>query len=478
MTDAALEALRAAVDAAGWIDDPTDMAPYLMEQRGRFSGGALAVVRPSTAEQVAAVVTAARQAGVQIVPQGGNTGLVGASMSYPGERAVVLSLQRMNRIRELDVLDYSATVEAGCILANVQKAAEDADRLFPLSLGSEGSCTIGGLLSTNAGGTMTIRYGNMRELILGIEAVLPDGRIWNGLRRLHKNNTGYDLKHLFIGGEGTLGIVTAAVLKLFPRPRQIETAFIAVPDPKAAIELLARLRAATGDQLSGFELIPRMLMDFALKHIEKVADPLGQAHPWYILAEASTGTEGDMLRGAIEQALGAAMEDGLVLDATLAASETQRGAFWFIREAIVQSQKFEGGSIKHDISVPVSRVADFIARASDAVKSAMPGIRPVPFGHVGDGNIHFNLTQPVGADQKAYMAEWERMNHVVHAVALDLGGSISAEHGIGRFKRDEMRQVKSPPELDMMLAIKAALDPEGLMNPHALLPGPNGDDPK
>jgi len=478
MTDAALEPLRAAVDAPGWIDDPQDMAPYLMEQRGRFSGGALAVVRPSSTEQVAAVVTAARAAGVQIVPQGGNTGLVGASMSYPGERAVVLSLQRMNRIRELDVLDYSATVEAGCILANVQKAAEEANRLFPLSLGSEGSCTIGGLLSTNAGGTMTIRYGNMRELILGIEAVLPDGRIWNGLRRLHKNNTGYDLKHLFIGGEGTLGIVTAAVLKLFPRPRQTETAFVAVPGPKAAIELLARLRAATGDALSGFELIPRMLMEFALKHIENTTDPLQGVHPWYVLVEATAGTAGDMLRDSIEQALSAAMEDWLVLDAALAASEAQRNAFWFIREAIVQSQKFEGGSIKHDISVPVSRVADFIARASDAVKAAMPGIRPVPFGHVGDGNIHFNLTQPVGVDQKEYMAEWERMNHIVHQVALDLGGSISAEHGIGRFKRDEMRQVKSPAELDMMLAVKAALDPEGLMNPHALLPGPSGDDPK
>ncbi len=383
-------------------------------------------------------------------------------MSYPGERAVVLSLQRMNRIRELDVLDYSATVEAGCILANVQKAAEEADRLFPLSLGSEGSCTIGGLLSTNAGGTMTIRYGNMRELILGIEAVLPDGRIWNGLRRLHKNNTGYDLKHLFIGGEGTLGIVTAAVLKLFPRPRQIETAFVAVPEVKAAIELLARLRAATGDALSGFELIPRMMMDFSLKHIAGVSDPLQGTHPWYVLIEATTGTEGDMLRSSIEQALATAMEDGLVSDATLAESETQRNALWFIREAIVQSQKFEGGSIKHDISVPVSRVADVIARASDAVKAAMPGIRPVPFGHVGDGNIHFNLTQPGGADQTAYMAEWERMNHIVHEVALDLGGSISAEHGIGRFKRvmKEMRQVKSPAEVDMMLAIKAGARPQ------------------
>ena len=478
MSDPTLDALRGAVDEAGWIDDPNDMAPYLQEQRGRFAGGALAVVRPSATEQVSALVTAAAHAGVQIVPQGGNTGLVGGSMSYPGERAIVLSLQRMNRIRELDVLDYSATVEAGCILANVQQVAEQADRLFPLSLGSEGSCTIGGLLSTNAGGTMTIRYGNMRELILGIEAVLPDGRIWNGLRRLHKNNTGYDLKHLFIGGEGTLGIVTAAVLKLFPRPRQTETAFVAVPDPKAAIELLARLRSATGDALSGFELIPRMLMDFAVKHIEGVADPIQGSYPWYVLVEASTGTEGDMLRNAIEQALGTALEDGLVLDATLAESGAQREALWFIREAIVQSQKYEGGSIKHDISVPVSRVADFIARASDAVKAAMPGIRPVPFGHVGDGNIHFNLTQPVGADQKAYLAQWEAMNHIVHEVALDLGGSISAEHGIGRFKRDEMRLVKSPVELDMMLRVKAALDPEGILNPHALLPGFSGDEPQ
>jgi FAD/FMN-containing dehydrogenase len=478
VSDAGLQALRGAVDAAGWIDDPLDMAPYLKEQRGRFDGGALAVARPSSTEQVAALVTAAGQAGIQIVPQGGNTGLVGASMSYPGERAIVLSLQRMNRIRELDVLDYSATVEAGCILANVQQAAEAADRLFPLSLGSEGSCTIGGLLSTNAGGTMTIRYGNMRELILGIEAVLPDGRIWNGLRRLHKNNTGYDLKHLFIGGEGTLGIVTAAVLKLFPRPRQVETAFVAVPDPKAAIELLARLRVATGDALVSFELIPRILLGFALKHIEKVIDPLYRPHPWYVLVEATAGTEGEMLRMSIEHALGKALEDGLIADATLAESEAKRAALWFIREAIVQSQKFEGGSIKHDISVPVSRVADFISRASAAVEAAMPGVRPVPFGHVGDGNIHFNLTQPVGADTAAYLDQWEVMNRIVHAVALDLGGSISAEHGIGRFKRDDMRLVKSPVELDMMLRIKAALDPNGSMNPNALLPGPVGDDPQ
>jgi len=476
MADASLSSLRNAVDPAGWIDEPADMAPFLHEQRGRFQGGALAVVRPSSTEQVAAVVAAARQARVQIVPQGGNTGLVGGSMSYPGERAIVLSLQRMNRVRDLDLLDYSITVEAGCILANVQQAAEDADRLFPLSLGSEGSCTIGGLLSTNAGGTMTIRYGNMRELILGIEAVLPDGRVWNGLRRLHKNNTGYDLKHLFIGGEGTLGIVTAAVLKLFPRPRQIETALIAVPDPTAAIALLARLRAATGDALSGFELMPRMLIEFALKHIAGVVDPLKAPSPWYVLVEATAGTPGSMLRESIEGALAVAIDDGLVTDGTLAESEARRNALWFIREAIVQSQRYEGGSIKHDISVPVSRVADFIERADAAVKAAMPGIRPVPFGHVGDGNIHFNLTQPVGADQADFLAQWETMNGIVHEIALDLGGSISAEHGIGRFKRDEMRQVKSPVELDMMQRVKAALDPHRLLNPRALLPGDDGDD--
>jgi FAD/FMN-containing dehydrogenase len=463
------------MDSRGWLDDEASMAPYLHEWRGRFQGGALAVAIPSSTEEVAALVAAAHRDNIQIVPQGGNTGLVGGSMSYPGERAIVLSLKRMNRIREIDALDYSATVEAGCILADIQQAAEAADRLFPLSLGSEGSSTIGGLLSTNAGGTMTIRYGNTRELALGIEVVLPDGRIWNGLRRLHKNNTGYDLKHLFIGGEGTLGIVTAAVLKLFPRPRQIETAFIAAPDPAAAIALLARLRAATGDSVSGFELISRRSLDFALRHIPGVQDPLAAVSPWYVLAEATAGTEGGFLRGAVEAALADGVEAGLVTDATLAESEARRKSLWFIREAIVEAQRFEGGSIKHDISVPVSRVPEFIALATQAVEAAIPGIRPTPFGHAGDGNIHFNLSQPVGADQAAYLARWEEVNRIVHDIALDLGGSISAEHGIGRFKRDEMSRIKSPVELDMMRRIKAALDPDGTMNPGALLPPPDGE---
>jgi FAD/FMN-containing dehydrogenase len=330
-------------------------------------------------------------------------------------------------------------------------------------------------LSTNAGGVMTIRYGNMRELILGIEAVLPDGRIWNGLRQLHKNNTGYDLKHLFIGGEGTLGIVTAAVLKLFPRPRQVETAFIAVPDPEAAVALFARLRAATGDSLSGFELIPRRALAFAMRHVAGAQDPLAAPSPWYVLAEATAGTEGGFLRTALEDALAEAFDAGLATDATLADSETKRRALWFLREAIVEAQRFEGGSIKHDISVPVSRVARFIAEATRAVEAHMPGIRPVPFGHAGDGNIHFNLTQPEGADTAAYLARWEEMNRIVHDIALDLGGSISAEHGIGRFKRDEMSRIKSPVELDLMRRIKTAIDPENRMNPGALLPAPPPD---
>jgi FAD/FMN-containing dehydrogenase len=463
-----LSALRHAVDPQGWIDDPGDMAAYLHEQRNRYSGGALAVVRPASTEHVAALVRAAAAEKVEIVAQGGNTGLVGASMPHAGERAIILSLHRLNRIREIDALDYTATVEAGCILETVQQAAEAADRLFPLSLGSEGSATIGGLISTNAGGTMTIRYGNMRDLVLGVEAVLPDGSVWNGLRRLRKNNTGYDLKHLFIGGEGTLGIVTAAVLKLFPRPRQVETAFVGVPDPAAAIALLAQLRVASGDALSGFELMPRLALDFALRHVAGSVDPLERPYPWYVLIEATAGTANGLLRETLETALSDAMASGLVLDATLADSDAKRAALWFLREAIVQAQRFEGGSIKHDVSVPVSHVAALIARATKAVEAALPGIRPMPFGHVGDGNIHFNLSQPVGADTPAYLARWEEFNAIVHGIALDLGGSISAEHGIGRYKREELPMMKSKVELDMMRRIKSALDPDDLLNPQAL----------
>jgi FAD/FMN-containing dehydrogenase len=315
-----------------------------------------------------------------------------------------------------------------------------------------------------------LRYGNARDLALGLEVVLADGSIWDGLRRLRKNNTGYDLKHLFIGGEGTLGIVTAATLKLFPRPRQVETALVGVPDPAAAITLLSRLREATGDALSAFELMPRIALDFAFRHIPGATDPLAGRHPWYVLTEAGAGRPGPALRDALEQALAEAAEAGLVGDATFADSEARRRALWFLREAIVEAQRFEGGSIKHDIAVPVSRIADFIAQATWAVERALPGIRPVPFGHVGDGNVHFNLTQPAGADRAAYLARWEEFNRIVHDIALGMGGSISAEHGIGRVKRAELARVKSPVELALMRRIKAALDPETLMNPGVLLP--------
>ncbi|HYH19939.1 MAG TPA: FAD-binding oxidoreductase [Azospirillum sp.] len=469
-TAALLDRIRSIVGDKGLLTDASDMAGYLTEARGRFKGNSPAVVRPATTEEVAAVVKACAEAGVPIVPQGGNTSLVGGSIPYEEGREIVLSLSRLNRIRDIDPLNYTMTVDAGVVLTTIQNAAAEADRLFPLSLGAEGTAQIGGLISTNAGGINVLRYGNTRDLVLGLEVVLPDGRVWNGLRRLRKNNTGYDLKHLFIGGEGTLGIVTGAVLKLFPRPKQAETAFIAVPDPASAIELLARLREASGDAVAAFELMSRRCLEFALKHVTGTTDPLSEPSLWYVLTELTAGTQNDAFRETLENALGEAFEAGLATDATLAASETQAKQLWFIREAIVEAQKFEGGSIKNDVSIPVSRVAEFIERAEAAVEAICPGIRPTPFGHVGDGNIHFNLSQPEGADTAAYMGRWEEITHAVNEIVLDLDGSISAEHGVGRFKKDDMPHIKSPEELDLMKVVKAALDPKGLMNPNKLLP--------
>ncbi|MGF7208775.1 FAD/FMN-containing dehydrogenase [Skermanella aerolata] len=466
---ALLDRLRAIVGPSGHIDDPADMESYVAEWRGRYRGATPLVLRPASTQELSDVMRACAEAGVPVVPQGGNTGLVGGSIPSADNSEVLISLSRMNKIREMDPLNYTVTVEAGCVLQTLQQAAADVDRLFPLSLGAEGTCQIGGNISANAGGTMTLRYGNTRDLVLGLEVVLPDGRIWNGMRRLRKNNTGYDLKHLFIGAEGTLGFITAAVLKLFPRPKQVETGFLAVRDPDAAIELLASLRSASGDSLSAFELMPRIALDFALKHVAGTIDPLSEPFPWYVLLELSTGTGGDAFRETIEAALGEAMEAGLVQDATLASSEAQAKQLWFIREAIVEAQKYEGGSIKHDISIPVSCVGSFIAQATEAVERTIPGARPVPFGHVGDGNIHFNVNQPVDADTEAYLAQWDKLNEVVHDIVLSMDGSISAEHGIGTFKREELQRVKSPVELDLMRRIKATLDPQGLMNPGKVL---------
>ena len=466
---ALLDRLRAIVGPSGHIDDPADMEPYVAEWRGRYRGVTPLVLRPASTQELSDLMRACAEAGVPVVPQGGNTGLVGGSIPSADNSEVLISLSRMNKIREMDPLNYTVTVEAGCVLQTLQQAAADVDRLFPLSLGAEGTCQIGGNISANAGGTMTLRYGNTRDLVLGLEVVLPDGQIWNGMRRLRKNNTGYDLKHLFIGAEGTLGFITAAVLKLFPRPKQVETGFLAVRDPDAAIELLASLRSASGDSLSAFELMPRIALDFALKHVAGTIDPLSEPFPWYVLLELSTGTGGDAFRETIEAALGEAMEAGLVQDATLASSEAQAKQLWFIREAIVEAQKYEGGSIKHDISIPVSCVGSFIAQATEAVERTIPGARPVPFGHVGDGNIHFNVNQPVDADTEAYLAQWDKLNEVVHDIVLSMDGSISAEHGIGTFKREELQRVKSPVELDLMRRIKATLDPQGLMNPGKVL---------
>ena len=460
-----LEALARAVGAKGLVTDPEEMAPHLVEWRGRYRGAALALVKPSTTEEVAEVVRLAAEAGIPIVPQGGNTGLVGGQVPPEDGRALLVNLSRMNRIRSLDPVDNAITAEAGCLLASVQAAAAEAGRLFPLSLAAEGSCQIGGNLSTNAGGIHVLRYGNMRELVLGLEVVLPDGRVWDGLRSLRKDNTGYDLKQLFIGAEGTLGIIPAAVLRLFPAPAQKATAFIGLAQVEHAMAILERARARVGDQLDCVELMPRLGLEFTLRHIPDTADPLGDAHPWYLLLELASGDTGGGLAEALEALLAEAYDDGLIGDAALANSAAQAAAFWRLREGMSEAQKPEGGSIKHDISVPVSRIPEFLARAIPLVEGMIPGVRPVPFGHLGDGNLHFNLTQPDGGDRAAFLARWDEVNRAVHELVVEMGGSISAEHGIGRMKIEELRHFKPAVEMELMARIKAALDPDDLMNP-------------
>jgi len=461
-----LEDLRAriarVVGDKGLVTAPADLAPYLEEPRGRFRGATPFLVRPASTAEVAEVVRLCAQARVPMVPQGGNSGLVGGQIPDTSGGEIVISLARMNRIRALDPLDGTMTAEAGCVLQDLQEAAAAADRLFPLSLGAEGSCQIGGNISTNAGGVHVLRYGNARELVLGLEVVLPDGQVWDGLRRLRKDNTGYDLKQLFIGGEGTLGIITAAVLRLFPRPKVQVTGFAALRDVAAGVELLARIRAAAGDAVTAFELVPRRGLDFAMKHVANVSDPLGAAHDWYALIELSGGGE---LGAALETVLAEAHEAGLVPDATIAANEAQAQGFWRIREGLVEAQKHEGGSIKNDVAVPVSDVPAFVARATAAVEALIPGIRPVTFGHIGDGNIHFNLSQPEGADRAAYLARWDEVTRLVHDIAASLGGSFSAEHGLGKMKLAEAERLKPAVEIAMMRKVKAALDPHNLMNP-------------
>ncbi len=466
-----VEKLRAIVGDKGLITDEAGKHPYLTDWRDNYLGTALAVVRPASTEEVAGVVRLCAAEKVAIVPQGGNTGLVGGGMPHEDGREIVLSLNRMNRIVEIDEIGYSMTVEAGVILKTIQETAAAHDRLFPLSLAAEGSCTIGGNLSTNAGGVQVLHYGNTRHLVLGLEVVTPAGEIWNGLRALKKDNTGYDLRDLYLGAEGTLGIITKAVLKLWPKPKDVATSWIAVPSPQAAVDLLSGAHAASEDNVTSCELMARQGVDFVLKHIPGATDPLAERHDWYVLLEWSStrtrreGANETGLREKMETYLGEAMEKGLVLDAAIAQNEAQGRAFWALRENHSEAQKREGPSIKHDISVAVSKIPAFMAEGLAAMKKALPDCRPVPFGHVGDGNLHFNCQSPPGWDKKRFNEYGEAISGAVYDLVVGYGGSISAEHGIGRLKVDELAHYRSRIELDAMRAIKRALDPQNLMNP-------------
>ena len=448
---------------------PEDQAPYLTEWRDLYQGTTPMVLRPGSVEEVSAVVSYASQNGLAIVPQGGNTGLVGGQIPQETATEIVLSLGRLNKIRAIDPEGYTITAEAGVVLEALQTEAENADRLFPLSLGAQGSCQIGGNISTNAGGTAVLAYGNTRDLVLGLEVVLADGRIWDGLRTLRKDNTGYDLKQLFIGAEGTLGIITAAALKLFPKPKKLEAAFVGLADPHAALKLFTLARAHAGPLLTGFEIMPRTGIEFCVRHLAGARDPLEGDHAWYVLMEFSSGSDAFPVRDLLEATLAEAFENGWVEDAAFAQNLSQVGDFWHMRHGMSEVQREEGGSIKHDVSVPVAAVPDFLDKAVEAVLALVPGCRPVPFGHMGDGNIHFNVSQPVDADKANYLARWDEMNSVVHDIVLSFNGSISAEHGIGRLKRDLLKEVKSDVELDLMHRIKAALDPEFGLNPGRVL---------
>jgi FAD/FMN-containing dehydrogenase len=463
-----IEQLVAIVGVDSVLTADRDMAPHLVDWRGRYHGAARCVVRPASTEQVAAVVRACAQAGVAMVPQGGNTSHCGACIPDDSGEAVLISLSRMNRIREIDPANNTLTVDAGCVLQTVQDVAFEAGRLFPLSLAAEGSCQIGGNLSTNAGGVQVLRYGNTRELVLGLEVVLPGGEVWNGLRGLRKDNTGYDLKQLFIGAEGTLGIITAAVLKLFPLPQASATAWLAIASPQAAVVLLGQLQSAFGATLTACELVSGISLGLVLKNIPGALPPLS-ASPWYLLIELSGAGEESTLRSALECFLEQTLENGAISDAVLAQSGEQAKRLWALRENISEAQKIEGFSIKHDISLPITRIGEFVERADAALRQAFPGIRIVTFGHVGDGNLHYNQSRPIAGENAAFIASQPQVNEIVHDIVHQLGGSISAEHGIGQLKREEILRYKSPLEMEMMRTVKRAFDPQGLMNPGKVL---------
>ena len=468
--------LKGLLGSSRLLTDPLEMAPYCQDWRGRYQGQATAVVLPKSTEEVAAIVKLCGQYDVDIVPQGGNTGLCGGATPLgPARHArgeILVSLTRMNRIRAMDIDNATMTVEAGCTLAVAQQAASEAHRLFPLSLAAEGTATIGGNLSTNAGGVQVLRYGNARELCLGLEVVLPDGQIWNGLRGLRKDNTGYDLKHLFIGAEGTLGLITVAVLKLFPQPRQTATAWVAVTDPQAAVQLLSRLKAEVGDVVTAFELIDRTSLDLVLTHIPKQRDPLSSKHGWYVLIELATSQaahHGGQLTDCLNELLTNSVEENLVADAVVAQSQAQSASLWALRENIAEAQRLEGLSIKHDVSLPISALAAFIETTNALLHERFSGVRIVCFGHLGDGNLHYNQSKIRGQDNGQFIADSAAVTRIVHDQVQHHGGSISAEHGIGQLKITELGRYKSELDLMLMRKIKMAFDPEGRMNPGKVL---------
>lgn len=468
-TETLLARCRAIVGAPHVITLDAEMAPFMADWRGRYSGRGLAVVLPFDTAQVAAVVAACAEARVPIVPQGGRTGLVMGSVPDSSGTAIVLSLRRLNRIRAIDPANRTMTVESGCILADIQAAAGAAGMLYPLSLAAEGSCTIGGNLSTNAGGTAVLRYGNTRELCLGLEVVNAQGEVWDGLRGLRKDNTGYALRELFIGAEGTLGVITAAVLKLYPAPQAALTALVALDSPRHALDLLGLLQARCGASLTGFELMSAFCLDLVAEHFPDLPRPFPERHPQYALVELSSAESAAHAEGLLESSVGHALEHGVARDAVVASSGKQALDLWRLREHIPLAQAAAGKNIKHDISVAVSRIPEFVTRADAALEQAFPGCQPVTFGHLGDGNLHYNVAPPAGVAHQAFLAHQAAVNRIVHDLVADFGGSISAEHGIGVLKRDELARYTSPVELGMMRAIKAALDPLGIMNPGKIL---------
>ncbi len=464
-----LDRFTAIVGDANVVRDPNEMAPYLTELRHLYTGKSSLVLRPGSTIEVSQILKLANETGTSIVPQGGNTGLVGGQIPFDGGDEIILSLSRMNKVRSIDPEGNTMTLDAGVVLEQAQAAADQVERYFPLSLPSEGSCQIGGALSTNAGGTAVLAYGNARDMVLGLEVVLADGRIWEGLRTLRKDNTGYDLKDLFIGAEGTLGIITGAVLKLFPKPQEHATAFTGLNSLEDAARFFGLARQACGSALTAFEIVPRFGIQMVLRHGHQVRHPLRDEYDWYVLIELSGLEATGAANTTLETLLGEALEEETLQDAVIASSIAQRTEIWRLRELLSEVQSLEGGSIKHDVSVPIALIPEFITRANDLVEVMVPGARPVPFGHYGDGNIHYNVSQPPEMDRDIFMAQWDTVCAGVHEIVLDLNGSISAEHGIGRMKREALKQVKSEVELNMMRHIKTLFDPNGILNPGKVL---------